>query len=138
MSFDADIFIDNGTCSQRRVLEINSCVLSDEHQSAIIGLHEFSGNDYPDSFGREWQHAGKKMCKKADYAATFLSLGSTYLVYTEITQGTEKYVCTLYDSSKLHSVNETRSSIFWDKYNKDKKLLNFVCFPRVLAIWNCN
>ena len=78
------------------------------------------------------------MCKKADYAATFSLLGSTYLVYTEVTQGTEKYVCTLYGSSKLHSVNETRSLIFWGKYNKDKKLLNFVCFPCVLAIWNCN
>ena len=30
ISFDADIFTDNGTGSQRKVLEINSCSLSDE------------------------------------------------------------------------------------------------------------
>ena len=77
------------------------------------------------------------MCKKADYVAVFSSLGSTYLDDTKVTQGIEKYVCALYGRSKLHKGNEARLSIFWDKYNKDKKMLNFVCFPRVLAIWNC-
>ena len=75
MSFDADIFIDNDTGSQRKVLEINSC-LSDENQNAIIGLHAFSGNDYLSSFFRKGKGTcQKKMCKKADYVAPFSSLG---------------------------------------------------------------
>ena len=88
MSFDADMFIENGTGSQRKVLEINSCGLSDEQRSAIIGLHAFSGNDYLSSFFRK----GKATCwKKAGYVAAFSLLGSTYLVDTEVTQNIEKY-----------------------------------------------
>ena len=103
---------------------INSCGLSDEQRSAIIGLHAFSGNDYLSSFFRKGNATcWKTMCKKADYIAAFSLLGSTYLVDTEVTQGIEKYVCALYNRSKLHSANEARSSIFWDKYNKDKKIV---------------
>ena len=122
MSFVADAFIDNGTGSQRKVLEINSCGLSDEQRSAIIGLHAFSGNDYLSSFFQKGKTTcWKKISKKADYVAAFSSLGRTYLVDTEVTQGIENFVCALYGRSKLHSVNEARSSIFWDKYNKNKK-----------------
>ena len=79
VSFDADIFIDNGTGSQRKVLEMNCCGLSDEQRNAIIGLHAFSGNDYSSSFFRKVKATcWKKMCNKADYAAAFLLLGSTY------------------------------------------------------------
>ena len=66
------------------------------------------------------------MCKKTDYVAAYSSLGSTYLVDTEVTQDIEKYVCALYGRSKLHSVNEARSSIFWDK---DKKVVELCMLP---------
>ena len=60
LSFDADIFIDNGTGSRRKVLKTNSCGLYNEQRSAIIGLHAFSGNDYLSSFFRK----GKMKCWK--------------------------------------------------------------------------
>ena len=69
------------------------------------------------------------MCNKADYAAAFLLLGSTYLVDTEVTQDIEKYVCALYGRSKLRSVSEARSPIFWDKYYKDKKIVELCMLP---------
>ena len=129
-SFDADIFTDNGTGSQRKVLEINSCGLSDEQRSAITGLHAFSWNDYLSSFFRKGKVTSwKKMFKKADYVAAFSSLGSTYVVHTEVTQGIEKYVCALYSRSKLHSVNEARSLMFWDKYNKEKIFVELCMLP---------
>ena len=53
MSFDADILTDNGTGSQRKILEISSCDLSDEQRSAIIDLHAFSGNYYLSSIFRK-------------------------------------------------------------------------------------
>ena len=51
------------------------------------------------------------------------------MVDTEVTQSIEKYVCALYGRSKLHSVNEDRSSIFWDKYSKDKKVVELCMLP---------
>ena len=51
------------------------------------------------------------------------------LVDTEVTQGIEKYRCALCSRSKLHSVNEARSSIFWDKHNKDKKIVELCMLP---------
>ena len=138
MSFDAGIFIDNGTGSKRKVLEINSCGLSVEQQSAIIGLHAFSGNDYLSRFFQKGKATcWKIMCKKTDYVAAFSSLGTTYLVHTEITQDIEKYVCALYGRSKLHSVMKLAYQFFGTSTTRSKKLLNFVCFPRVLTIWNC-
>ena len=110
-----DIFTDNGTGS---------------HRKAIIGLHAFSGNDYLPSFFQKGKVTSwKKMCMKADYVAAFSSLGNTYLVATEVTQGIEKYVCALYGRSKLHSVNEARLSIFWDKHNRDKKIVELCMLP---------
>ena len=68
MSFDANIFTDNGTGSQRKVLKINSCGLSDEKRSAIIELlafmHSLGMIIYPVYFGRERRHAGKKCVRR--------------------------------------------------------------------------
>ena len=69
------------------------------------------------------------MCKNPDFIPAFSTLGSTYSVNSELTESIEKYVCTLYGRAKLGKVNETRSSIFWDKYNKEKKIIDLCMLP---------
>ena len=119
----ADIFIDNGTGAQRKTLDISSCELSVEQRKAILGLHSFSGNDYLSSFFRKGKATcWKKMCMRAEFISAFSSLGINYSVDDEAERSVEKYVCALYGRSKLISVDEARSSIFWDKYNKNGRL----------------
>ena len=41
----------------------------------------------------------------------------------------EAYVCALYGKMKLQSVNEARSAIFWEKYNKNKTVIELSLLP---------
>ena len=50
MFIDADVFIDNGTGAQRKMIDIYSTELSLDKREAILGLLGFTGNDYLSSF----------------------------------------------------------------------------------------
>ena len=130
MAFNGSIYIDNGTGAQRKVFDISSCELPVDQRKAIVGLHAFSGNDYLSSFFRKGKTTCfKKMLAKPEYISAFTSLGGAKLLDAQVTQDIERYVCSLYGRGKLESVNEARSSIFWDKYNKDKKIVELSMLP---------
>ena len=69
------------------------------------------------------------MCKNKDFIAAFSALGSTYSVEAEATEIIEKYVCDLYGKVKLRKVNEARSLIFWERYNKEKNIVELCVLP---------
>ena len=50
MSSDVQIYINNGTGTKRKVVDVSSCSLPMNQRRAIVGLHAFSGNDYLSSF----------------------------------------------------------------------------------------
>ena len=41
----------------------------------------------------------------------------------------EEYVCALYGKPKLKSVNDARCEIFWDRYEKKKKIVELCMLP---------
>ena len=134
MNYETNVYVDNGTGTRRKILHIDSCGLPIEQRSAIIGIHSFSGNDYLSSFFRKgkktcWRH----LCKNEDFVSAFSSLGSTHDICTDVAKTIEKYVCVLYGRSKLKNVNEVRWSIFWDKYNKEKKIIELCMLPPCFA-----
>ena len=134
MFINADIFVDNGTGAQRKTLDISACDLSVEQRKAILGLHSLSGNDYVSSFFRKGKATcWKKMCMRTEFVSALSLLGMEFSVDEEAFTGIEKYVCALYGRSKLHSVNEARSSIFWDKYNKNGKIVDLCMLPPCLG-----
>ena len=55
-----EIFVDNGTGTGRKTLQSSLCELSSDERSALIGFHNWTGNDYIGSFFRK----GKKTCWK--------------------------------------------------------------------------
>ena len=130
MFMDVEIFIDNGTGSQRKLLNISSCDLSITKRKAILGLHSISGNDYISSFFRKGKvTCWKKMCMREEFLFALSMLGEEYAIENAVFELIEKYVCALYGRIKLGSVNEARSSLFWDKYNKDKKIVDLCMLP---------
>ena len=134
MYIDADVFIDNGTGNQRKVLGISSSDLSVDKRNAIIGLHSFSGNDYVSCFFRKGKvTCWKKMCMRDEFITAHSTLGVGYQISDDVMNTIEKYVCALYGRVKLAKVNEARSSIFWDKYNKDKKIVDLCMLPPCLS-----
>ena len=127
---DVNIYIDNGTGAQRKVLDISSCTLPSEQCNALLGVHAFSGNDYLSSFFRK----GKKTCwhamiKKAEYITGFSKLGTDMNIGDDTKQLLEKYLCSLYGRNKMKSVNEVRKSIFWKKYKDDNKIVELCLLP---------
>ena len=66
----------------------------------------------------------KAACKNANFLSAFTSLGTTHEVSSDLEDQIESYVCALNGKSKLGKVNEARSVIFWDRYNKQKKIVD--------------
>ena len=125
-----ELYVDNGTGSGRKILQPSLCELTLQERSAVIGFHAFTGNDYTSSFFRK----GKKTCWKIakrnpDFMDFFTNLGRSNDVDDELLSSAEAYVCSLYGRSKLRSVNEARSKIFWDKYSKNKKIVELCMLP---------
>ena len=47
------VIIDYGRANSRKILQVSSIDMSDEHKKALIGFHSFTGNDYVSSFFRK-------------------------------------------------------------------------------------
>ena len=125
-----EIYVDNGNGTGRTIIQPSVCELSSDERSALIGFHNFTGNDYVGSFFRK----GKKTCwkvakRKPEFMAFFSSLGLSSDTNEELIAGAEAYVCALYGKMKLRSVNEARVKIFWEKYDKSKKIVELSMIP---------
>ena len=104
--------------------------LSSDERSALIGFHNWTGNYYIGSFFRK----AKKTCwkvakKKPEFMSFFSSLGLSLEISDNLIAAAEAYVCALYGKMKLRSVNEARIKIFWEKYNKNKKIVELSMLP---------
>lgn len=56
-------------------------------------------------------------------------LGQTYEVAKDVEETIEKFICAIYGKSKLTDVNLARAAIFWDRYNKQKKIIDLCMLP---------
>ena len=59
----------------------------------------------------------------------FSKLGLEEDVSDELMAAAESYVCALYGKPKFKNVNEARAKIFWDKYNKKKRIIELSLLP---------
>ena len=124
------LYIDNGTGTGRKMIQPSLCELSSDERTALIGFHSFTGNDYVSSFFRK----GKKTCwkiakRKPEFMKFFVALGRSAEVTDDMIEQAESYVCALYGKMKLRTVNEARAKIFWEKYNKSKKVIELSMLP---------
>ena len=130
LAFNVHVYIDNGTGTQRKVLSVDLCQLSHKKRRSILGLHSGSGNDYLSSFFRKGKCiCWKKMCAEEDFVDAFSSLGDSYVIEEEVSKNLERFVCSLYGKNRLEDVNNARSSIFWQRYNKSKKITELCMLP---------
>ena len=68
---NVQIFIDNGSGKNRKLLELNLCDLTDQQKKSLVGVHDFTGNDYVSTFLRK----GKQLCWRfVCYNQTFLDV----------------------------------------------------------------
>ena len=122
------VLVDSGNGDHRRKVWLDSITLSEGQQSALIGFHAFSGNDYISAFFRK----GKKQCwdKMVDNENTtiFTELGDTWIISEEQKSGFEKYICQLYGTKMIH-VNDARYKIFEKKQLKSKQLTDLSLLP---------
>ena len=127
---NVNIFVDNGTGSQRKIFDINSCTLLPDHRDAMLGNHAVSGNDYLSSFFRK----GKKTCWKKvlsnkKYIHCFSELGLEQKIGESTRETLESFICSLYGRPKIRHVNEARSSLFWSKYRENNKIIELCLLP---------
>ena len=126
----AKVLIDNGTGKVRKIIDVTSSTLDLEKRKALVGLHAFSGNDYVSSFFRKGKKAfWKTMLKRQEYIRLFAELGNSPQVPDHISQGLESFVCALYGSHTMSSVNKLRHKIFLQRFEKEKKVIDISLLP---------
>ena len=76
-NFNFNIYIDNGTGANRKMLDLYSTSLSAVQRKAVLGVHALTGNDYVSSFFRKGKKACWKMALKYnDFIDLFAGLGN--------------------------------------------------------------
>lgn len=124
------VLIDNGTGKSRKILDVSACKLSEKQKKALLGLHSFTGNDYVSSILRK----GKQLCWKhvkenSAFLDLFASLGNSQSITSDQLAGLERFVCKIFGRKQQHSVNEARKDIFWEKLEKDGKVIDLSLLP---------
>ena len=71
----------------------------------------------------------KALLKKEEFINLFTDLVSSFRVPDHITQGLEKFVCTLYGNHPLSSANEMCYKMFVQKFDNKKKMLYLSLSP---------
>ena len=127
---NVDIFIDNGSGNNRKILDLQACQLSSLQKKALVGLHAFTGNDYIACFLRK----GKQLCwKQMNESESFLELfgllGTETNLSAQSLDGLEKFVCRLYSEKSVDDGTEARSAIFWKKMYRDNTVTDISLLP---------
>ena len=107
-------FLDKSTTSS--VKEIYNH-LGDKRSASLIGFHAFTGCDTTGKFaGRSKETCYKKFCSADDNILECLAtLGdSDDLPPSDVLKGLERFVCMLYDSTKIKTVKDLR----WHLYSR--------------------
>ena len=82
------------------------------------------------SFFRKGKSAFWKLAlKKHEFLQLFNKLGLEFRVNQQLFDGLEKLVCFLYGFPKKSTVNDVRKSIFWTKFDKEKKMVDLNVLP---------
>lgn len=142
-SGDTDIFVialgivnersrlkfDYGSGTNRKAIWLDEVEIPSDHCNALIGFHAFTGNDYVSSFFRKGKSlCWKTMIKNNEYLDCFKTLGNQWDVSDELKLTLEKYVCSLYSSSKK-DVNEVRMDIFMKKQKSNNQIVDLSILP---------
>ena len=125
-----NIYIDNGTGKDRKFFHLNSCDLDSQSLQALVGYHAFSGNDYVSSFLRKSKVTGWKVVKNdEEFLEGFAKLGTNQSLSEFEINFLQKFVCVLYGEKGSVEVNKARTSIFWKKLKKNKKVSDISLLP---------
>ena len=68
-------------------------------------------------------------CKNGKFLSALSSLGTAYEVDKDLEETLENFICAIYGKSKLKDVNLACAAIFWDRYNKQKKIIDLCMLP---------
>ena len=99
------IFIDNGSGKNRKLLELNLCDLTDQQKKSLVGMHAFTGNDYVSSFVcKGKQLCWRFVCNDQTFLDLFGRLGTEIHLTDEMQDGFEKYVCRIYGEKRIKYV----------------------------------
>ena len=127
---DRTILIDNGTGKSRKILKLSACELSEQQRRTLLGLHAFSGNDHVSSIFRKGKQLRWRYVRNnSRFLNLFSSLGNAVELTDEQFHELEYFVCSIFGKKKLHSVNEARREIFWEKLEEDKTIIDLSLFP---------
>ena len=69
------------------------------------------------------------MKQRLEFKTTFAAIGDEAELSQEAISTLERFVCCLYGYPRLQSVNDARRKLFWQRYEKDEKIIDLSLMP---------
>ena len=124
-----NVFIDSGSGTNRKVIDISNVELENTMRKALIGLHAFTGNDFVSSFFRKGKEKCWKLIEKYHkFQVAFQELGERWELSEELLDNMEEFVCNLY-GYRSKNINEVRHRLFMKKYINSHKVIDLATLP---------
>lgn len=104
--------------------------MSPQEKAALIGFHAFTGNDYVSAFFQK----GKATCwnilqDNARFWSVFENVGTEWLPSEILVQQLEEFVCLLFGSRRLKSIDAIRFQQFRRKYESENMIIDPSLLP---------
>lgn len=119
------LYFHTGKGANKRTIDIQRIHshLGDEVSDALNGFHCLTGCDTVSAFyGNGKLKAVKKLLSNREHCTTFRMLGGAFTLTEELYQGTEAFICDLYDLKDCRDVNDARSQLFKSGKCTDRSL----------------
>ena len=104
--------------------------MSTEEKAVLIGFHAFTGNDYVSAFFKKGKGAcWKILVNNLRFWRVFAKVGRDWLPSDNLIELLEEFVCLLFGSCHLKSMNEVRFHLFKRKYESQDKIIDLSLLP---------
>ena len=114
----------------RKVVRLSDVDMSTEEKAVLIGFHAFTGNDYVSAFFKKGKGAcWKILLNNLRFWRVFAKVGRDWLPSDHLIQLLEEFVCLLFGSRRLKSINEVRFHLFKRKYESQCKIIDLSLLP---------
>ena len=124
------VILDFNKGKDRKAVQLSDINMSTEEKAALIAFHTFTGNDYVSAFFKKGKGACWKMLlNNLRFWRVFAEVGREYLPSDNLIQLLEEFVCLLFGSRQLKSINEVRFHLFKRKYESQDKIIDLSLLP---------
>ena len=122
-------YIDNGTGRNHKILKLGACELCEQQRRHYWGYTHLVEMILCLVYSKGKAIILEECENNAWFLDLFSTIGTNCSLTGEQLQELEYFTCTTFGEKRLHSVKEARGQIFWEKLQKENKIMDLSLLP---------